>query len=165
MLSSLKVKRDKGLEEQALFLIRRLQSSLSNFKNENKIFKAKFIFDAVDYYQYMHELEDGLTSGEYYVQQRLLKIEMDKKREEEEVRRTQELKRMKEMLEEQEREEKRMAEVQAEKKRYAEIEKERKLAEEIQAQRASKYAEIALQTSSRHSQSSKEPAVSDKVRA
>ncbi len=163
MLSSLKVKRDKALEEQALFLIRRLQSSLSNFKNENKIFKAKFIFDAVDYYQYMHELEDGLTSGEYYVQQRLLKIETEKKREEEEVRRTQELKRMKEMLEEQEREEKRMAEVEAEKRKYAEIEKERKLAEEIQAQRAAKYAEVALQTSSRHSQNSKEQAVSDKV--
>ncbi len=67
MLTSLNLKRDKALEKQALFLIRRLQSSLSNFKNENKIFKAKFIFDAVDYYQYMQELEDDLSTGEYYV--------------------------------------------------------------------------------------------------
>lgn len=100
MLSSLKVKRDKALEEQALFLIRRLQSSLSNFKNENKIFKAKFIFDAVDYYQYMQELEDGLNSGEFYVQQRLLKMEIDKKREEEEARKAKELNKIKEMQEE-----------------------------------------------------------------
>ena len=100
MLSSLKVKRDKALEEQALFLIRRLQSSLSNFKNENKIFKAKFIFDAVDYYQYMQELEDGLTSGEFYVHQRLLKLEMDKKREEEEARKAKELNKIKEIQEE-----------------------------------------------------------------
>ena len=73
---------------------------MSNFKNENKIFKAKFIFDAVDYYQYMQELEDGLTSGEFYVQQRLLKMEMDKKREEEEARKAKELNKIKEMQEE-----------------------------------------------------------------
>ena len=68
LLASLSLKRDKDVEEQAIFVVRRLQSQLSNFKNENKIFKAKFIFEATDYYQYVLDLEESLTSGEYYVQ-------------------------------------------------------------------------------------------------
>ena len=68
LLASLSLKRDKDVEEQAIFVLRRLQSQLSNFKNENKIFKAKFIFEATDYYQYVLDLEESLTSGEYYVQ-------------------------------------------------------------------------------------------------
>ncbi len=68
------------MEEQALFIVRRLQSQLSNFKNENKIFKAKFIFESTDYYQYVLDLEDKLTSGEFYVQERLKRAEEEKKR-------------------------------------------------------------------------------------
>jgi hypothetical protein len=51
MINELNLKRDKTLEEQCLQHLRRMQSQLSNFKNENKIFKAKFIFDNVDIYQ------------------------------------------------------------------------------------------------------------------
>lgn len=110
----------------------------------------------------MHLLDDDLTSGEYYVKQRVLKMEMDKKREQEEIKRAEELKKEREMQEEQEREARRLAEIEVEKKKYEEIARERQLAEEIQAQRAAKYAEIALQTSARHSQNSKDVKSSNK---
>ena len=45
LVGQLRQKRETGLEEQTLILIRRLQSQLSNFKQENKIFKARFLFE------------------------------------------------------------------------------------------------------------------------
>jgi hypothetical protein len=67
MLDKLRIKRSPDVEDLALQCCRRLQSQLSNFKNENKIFKAKFLFDNIDYYNWTLELEDQLTSGEFYI--------------------------------------------------------------------------------------------------
>lgn len=50
LCQTLKKKRDIALEDRVLQLLRKLISQLSNFKHENKMFKAKFIFDGIDKY-------------------------------------------------------------------------------------------------------------------
>ena len=80
------MKRDPALEEQALQLTRRLQSQLSNFKNENKIFKGRFLFDQVDYYQWLPDLEEQLVSGEFYIKERMRIMEEQAKRKMDEER-------------------------------------------------------------------------------
>lgn len=48
MIAILKLRRNAELEDQCLTLMRKLNSQFSNFKHENKIFRAKFMFDGVD---------------------------------------------------------------------------------------------------------------------
>lgn len=68
LCQTLKRKRDIALEDRVLQLLRKLISQLSNFKHENKMFKAKFIFDGIDKYSDCQELEDAILSGEFYVE-------------------------------------------------------------------------------------------------
>jgi hypothetical protein len=58
-----------------LILTRRLKSQLSNFKNENKIFKGRFMFDQVDYYTWLPDLEEQLASGDFYLREKMRAME------------------------------------------------------------------------------------------
>ncbi|TNV87478.1 hypothetical protein FGO68_gene6489 [Halteria grandinella] len=77
LVQILKKKRDIPLEDKVLQLLRKLISQLSNFKHENKMFKAKFIYDGIDKYSDVQELEDAILSGDFYV--RTIVVEPPKK--------------------------------------------------------------------------------------
>jgi hypothetical protein len=130
----LKNKRDVATEEQTILLTRRLQSQLSNFKNENKIFKGRFMFDNVDYYLWVPDLEEQLVSGDFYLREKMKAIEEEAK---------------KQMEKERERMEREAHEREEERRRE---EEERKVAEEMrrkreEEERRKRAVEVALQTS------------------
>lgn len=75
MIDTLTIKRNAAVEAQCLTQLKRLLSQLSTFKEENKLFSKKFIFNEVDMYQYIEELEDSLISGDFYIQNKLKKME------------------------------------------------------------------------------------------